>query len=190
MKNLLLGFSKNEKIFCWIFLHKMKLKDFLLRPQRTNAGTVRHNLCCSKICYFNLRSLIDFNGFFKTTASYLNKSATINFHCFRNLVPRVLDKQKNKTWSLVSNSDFLDWKNCLKMTVQKCPNPMGYPKRAIMVQKWPFLKPKSKLKSNIHQKLWNKKIFIFMNCTKNLKKIVICNSYFQICHSFRSKIVK
>ena len=46
----------------------------------------------------------------------------------------------------------------------------GGPKQAIMVQKWPFLKPKSKLKSNIHQKLWNKKIFIFMNCTKNLKK--------------------
>ena len=70
----------------------------------------------------------------------------------------------------MSNSDFLDWKKCLKMTVQKCPNPMGYPKQAIMVQKRPFFEPKSKLKSNIHQKLWNKKIFIFMNCTKNLKE--------------------
>ena len=46
----------------------------------------------------------------------------------------------------------------------------GGPKQAIMVQKWPFLKPKSKLKSNIHQKLWNKKIFIFMNCTKKSKE--------------------
>ena len=38
-----------------------------------------------KNCYFYLRSLVDFNGFFKTTASYLNKSATNNLHCFRNL---------------------------------------------------------------------------------------------------------
>ena len=40
MKNLLLDFSKNEKSFVGFF-HKMKLKDSLLRPQRTNAGTIR-----------------------------------------------------------------------------------------------------------------------------------------------------
>ena len=70
--------------------------------------------------------------------------------CFRNIVPRVLDKQKrNKTWSLVSNSDSLDWKNCLKMAVRNVQILWG-PKQAIMVQKWSFLKPKSKLKSNTH----------------------------------------
>ena len=89
MKNLLLDFSKNEKSFVGFF-HKMKLKDFLLRPQRTNAGTIR-------IIFIVLGT--SFQGY------WTNK--------------------KNKTWSLVSNSDFLDWKKCLKMTVQKCPNPMG-----------------------------------------------------------------
>ena len=41
------GFSKKIKIFCWIF-PKMRLKDSLLRLERTNAVS-QDNLYCSKI---------------------------------------------------------------------------------------------------------------------------------------------
>ena len=41
------GFSKKIKIFCWIF-PKMRLKDSLLRLERTNAAS-QDNLYCSKI---------------------------------------------------------------------------------------------------------------------------------------------
>ena len=124
-----------------------------------------------KNCYFNLRSLIDFNGFFKTTASYLNKSATNNLHCFRNLRSKGF-RTKSKKQDLVFSVKlrYLGLEKLPKKWLSENVQILWGPKQAIMVQKWPFLKPKSKLKSNIHQKLWNKKIFIFMNCTKKSKE--------------------
>ena len=91
-------------------------------------------------------------------------------HCFRNIVPRGLDKQKKQDLVFSVKLRFLRLEKLPKNGCPKNVQILWGPKQAIMVQKWPFLKPKSKLKSNIHQKLWNKKIFIFMNCTKNLKK--------------------
>ena len=89
----MLDFFKNEKSFVGFF-HKMKLKDSLLRPQRTNAGTIR-------IIFIVLGT--SFQGY------WTNKK----------------NQDLGRERAARSNSDFLDWKKCLKRTVQKCPNPMG-----------------------------------------------------------------
>ena len=70
----------------------------------------------------------------------------------------------------MSNSKISGWKNRQKNGCQKMSKSYGGPKQAIMVQKWPFLKPKSKLKSNIHQSCGTKRSLFSWIVPKNLKK--------------------